>query len=97
MFSKEIKSRIQNTITVIILAALVSVIPFYYNTNAMTSENSRTNQKQDEAINEHETQIQEIKVNQSVEKAEIEQIKESLKRIETKLDRLIEKQQGTIN
>lgn len=97
MFSKEIKARVQNTLAVLVLGALVSIIPFYYNTNAMTNENTQTNQRQDETLLKHESEIREILVNDAVERTETEQIKAALERIESKLDRLIEKQPSTIN
>ncbi len=97
MLTKDIQQKIKNTITVILVGSVLSFIPFYYETNARTKENGFVNKRQDEQLNTHEMEIQNGKINDAVEKVESEQIKASLKRIEAKLDRLIEKEIGLIN
>lgn len=97
MLKKETVSKIKNTMTLIIVGAVISLIPFYFQTRAMTDENSEINEKQEQRLIEHEQQIQESMVNDAIEKTESQQIKEALKRIEDKLDRLIEKEAGSIN
>lgn len=97
MLKKETINKIKSTMTFIIVGSVLSLIPFYFQTRAMTEENRTINEKQEVRLIEHEEQIQESMVNDAVEKTESEQIKEALKRIEDKLDRLIEKEANSIN
>ncbi len=97
MFKKETVQKIKNTLILVIVGSILSFIPFYFDTRAMSNENGIINKKQDERLMQHDLKIQESMINDAVEKAESEQIKETLKRIEAKLDRLIEKEVGLIN
>lgn len=97
MFKKDIIQKIKNAVVVVMVGSLLSFIPFYFETRARTNENSVVNQRQGEQLDKHEAMIQEGKINDAIEKTESEQIKATLKRIESKLDRLIEKEVGLIN
>lgn len=97
MFKKDTIQKIKNTLILVIVGSILSFIPFYFETRAMTNENGIINQKQELRLKEHDTKIQEGVVNDAIEKTESEQIKETLIRIETKLDRLIEKEVSLIN
>lgn len=97
MFKKDTIQKIKNAVVVVFIGSILSFIPFYFETSAMTKENKVVNQLQDERLNAHELQIQDSRINDAIERTESEQIKASLKRIETKLDRLIEKETGLIN
>jgi len=92
MFKKDTIQKIKNALVIVIIGSILSVIPFYFETRAMTNENGMINERQDEQLKEHEKKIQESIVNDAIEKTETEQIKETLDRIEAKLDRLIEKE-----
>ena len=81
-------SKIKETITGILLGGLLTVVPFYFETKAMTEDNHIVNSEQQKQIVSLNNQATEIKVNQAVEKAEIEHNKEILLRIEKKLDEL---------
>lgn len=97
MFKKDTIQKIKNTLILVIVGSILSFIPFYFETRAMTNENGNLNQKQELRLKEHDIKIQESIVNDAIEKTESEQIKETLIRIETKLDRLIEKEVCLIN
>lgn len=81
-------NKIKETIIGIVLACLVSVVPFYFETKAMSNANYLLNTEQEISIKELETETVEIKLKQAVEKSEIEHNKEILLRIEKKVDEL---------
>ncbi len=85
---KTLKDKIKETIIVILLGGLVSVIPFYFETKAITEDNQRLNIRQDEAINELVDETEQIKIDQVLGQSEIRHNKEILLRIEKKLDEL---------
>lgn len=76
----------------LIVGAMVSVVPFYFHTNAMTDQNTQTGKVHTEQLNEVENRLKQLEVKGAVDDTEIRQIKSSLQRIETKIDQLIEKQ-----
>lgn len=92
MFKKETVKKIKDTLIIVIIGAVLSVIPFYFETRAMTNENDAINDRQELILNDHDTKIQQGIVNDAIEKTETKQIKLALERIENKLDRLIEKE-----
>jgi len=81
-------SKIKETVAGILLGGLLTIVPFYFETKAMTEENQLVNSKQQIELISLSEQATEIKVDQAVEKAEIEHNKEILLRIEKKLDEL---------
>lgn len=93
---KALKGKIKEAIIVILLGGLVSVIPFYFETKAMTEDNHRLNIRQDEAINELMDETEQIKLDQALGQSEIRHNKEILLRIEKKLDDL-KKEVKTLN
>lgn len=95
MFEKATVQRIKDTIVLIVLGAIVSIVPFYFQTNAMTKENKAVNDKQTLQINQHNAELKTLEINRAVDATEIKQIKESLDRIEKKLDKLIDEQKST--
>lgn len=81
---------VKQGVLVILISAIFSVVPFYFQTSAMTEQNHQTNITQQLEINETLTKIQNLELQSAVDDTEIKQIKESLQRIEKKIDRLIE-------
>jgi len=95
MFEKATVQRIKDTIVLIVLGAIVSIVPFYFQTSAMTKENKAVNDEQTLQINQHNAELKTLEINRAVDATEIKQIKESLDRIEKKLDKLIDEQKST--
>ena len=95
MFEKATVQRIKDTIVLIVLGAIVSIVPFYFQTSAMTKENKVVNDEQTLQINQHNAELKTLEINRAVDATEIKQIKESLDRIEKKLDKLIDEQKST--
>ncbi len=82
--------RVKQSVVLILIGAVFSVVPFYFQTSAMTEQNRQTNVTQQEEINQTLIRIQDLELQGAVDDTEIKQIKESLQRIEKKIDRLIE-------
>ena len=82
--------KVRQSVLLILIGAVFSVVPFYFNTTAMTEQNRQTNVTQQQEIDETLTRIQNLELQGAVDDTEIKQIKESLERIEKKIDRLIE-------
>lgn len=95
MFEKATVQKIKDTIVLIVLGAIVSIVPFYFQTNAMTKENKAVNDEQTLQINQHNAELKTLEINRAVDATEIKQIKESLDRIEKKLDKLVDEQKST--
>lgn len=95
MFEKATIQKIKDTIVLIVLGAIVSIVPFYFQTSAMTKENKAVNDEQILQINQHNAELKTLEINRAVDATEIKQIKESLDRIEKKLDKLIDEQKST--
>ena len=81
---------VKQGVLLILIGAVFSVVPFYFQTSAMTEQNHQTNITQQQEINETLSKIQNLELQGAVDDTEINQIKESLQRIEKKIDRLIE-------
>ena len=81
---------VKQGVLLILIGAVFSVVPFYFQTSAMTEQNHQTNVTQQQEINETLSKIQNLELQGAVDDTEIKQIKESLQRIEKKIDRLIE-------
>lgn len=86
---KNVLNTIKQLVVGIVLAGLVSLLPFYFETQAMTSANTITNNDQDLVINLIEEEIEILAREAAVEQSERKHNKEALIRIETKLDELI--------
>ncbi len=82
--------KVKQSVVLILIGAVFSVVPFYFQTSAMTEQNRQTNVTQQEEINQTLIRIQNLELQGAVDDTEIKQIKESLQRIEKKIDRLIE-------
>ena len=81
---------VKQGVLLILIGAVFSVVPFYFQTSAMTEQNHQTNITQQQEINETLSKIQNLELQGAVDDTEIKQITESLQRIEKKIDRLIE-------
>lgn len=81
---------VKHGVFLILLGAVLSVVPFYFQTTAMTEQNHQTNISQEQEIEATLSRIQTLELQGAVDNTEIKQIKESLERIEKKIDRLIE-------
>lgn len=84
--------RIRQGVVMILIAAVFSIVPFYFQTSAATGQLQQTNATQDAEITETQRRVQQIELDAAVKQTEIRQIKESLERIERKIDRLIDEQ-----
>lgn len=81
---------VRQSVLLILIGAVFSVVPFYFRTTAMTEQNHQANISQQTEIDQTLTRIQNLELKGAVDDTEIKQIKESLQRIEKKIDRLIE-------
>jgi sensor domain CHASE-containing protein len=88
--NKNLWDNVKQSVLLILIGAVFSVVPFYFQTSAMTEQNHQTNIVQQQEINETFSKIQDLELQGAVDNTEIKQIKESLQRIEKKIDRLIE-------
>lgn len=84
--------KFKHGLLLIALGAITSMVPFYFKTSAMTDSAIQTNTLQTDAIETTKSRVHELEVKGAVDDVEIRQIKESLDRIEKKIDRLIEQQ-----
>lgn len=91
MFSKATWDKIKQNIIVLTFGVIVSVVPFYFQTKAMTEDHDEKIGWQLEELKKQEERLLKLEVQGAVGDTEIEQIKESLQRIEKKIDRLIER------
>ncbi len=88
--SENLWDNVKQSVMLILIGAVFSVVPFYFQTSAMTEQNHQTNIVQQQEISTTLTRIQNLELQGAVDDTEINQIKESLQRIEKKIDRLIE-------
>ena len=87
---KKLWDKVRQGVVLVLIGAVFSVVPFYFQTIAMTEQNRQVNASQQQEINQTLTRIQSLELQGAVDDTEIKQIKESLQRIEKKIDRLIE-------
>ena len=85
---KTLGNKIKQSLVVIVFGILLSIVPFYFETKAMTEDNYKLNIIQDQDIAKLEEQAAETNINQALEKMEIKHNKEILLRIEKKVDEL---------
>ena len=90
VIDKKLWDKVKQGVVLILIGAVFSVVPFYFQTIAMTEQNRQINATQQQEINQTLTRIQNLELQGAVDDTEIKQIKESLQRIEKKIDRLIE-------
>ena len=90
VIDKKLWDKVKQGVVLILIGAVFSVVPFYFQTIAMTEQNRQVNASQQQEINQTLTRIQNLELQGAVDDTEIKQIKESLQRIEKKIDRLIE-------
>lgn len=90
MFWEKTVQKLKDTLVVIALGAVVAVVPFYFETRAMTSEAERINREQTLLLEQTRAELHALEVKGAIDKTEIEQIKQSLDRIEEKIDKLID-------
>ncbi len=81
---------VKQSVLLILIGAIFSVVPFYFQTSAMTEQNHQTNITQQQEIDQTLSKIQDLELKGAIDDTEIKQIKESLLRIEKKIDRIIE-------
>lgn len=81
---------VKQSVLLILIGAIFSVVPFYFRTSAMTEQNHQTNISQQQEIDQTLSKIRDLELKGAVDDTEIKQIKESLIRIEKKIDRIIE-------
>lgn len=91
MFTKETLDKARQGFIAMIFGVVLAVVPFYFHTQAMTEEHSEKLVEQSDILEVQEERLKNLEVQGAVDDAEIEQIKESLERIEKKIDRLIER------
>jgi hypothetical protein len=89
MNMKNSLTMIKQTLIGVLLGGLVSVLPFYYETKAMTLENGVTNLEQDDQLAELTDGIHVLDRDLAIEKTQQQHNSEALIRIEKKLDDLI--------
>lgn len=82
--------KVKQGVIVIVLGAVFAIIPFYFQTGAMTIQNEQTNSEQTKQIEQTQERLRQLEVQKAVDGTEIKQIKESVVRIEKKIDYLIE-------
>lgn len=83
------KNSIRQTVVGIILGGLVAVVPFYFETKAMTEENHQINLSQDKDVISLKQQANNLELQVALERSERIHNEETLERIEKKLDELI--------
>lgn len=80
---------IRKTVVGVILGAFVAVVPFYFETKAMTEENRQINLSQDKDVTFLKESATELELQIALERTERIHNEETLERIEKKLDELI--------
>jgi len=91
--NKSVWDQIKQGALMILVGALFSLIPFYFNTMAMTEQNKLDIEKQSTEFKEIISRVRSLEVNGAVDNTEIRQINLRLERIEKKIDRLIDTEQ----
>jgi uncharacterized membrane protein len=91
MFDKVFLDRIKHSAIVMSFGLVLAVVPFYFQTKAMTENNNEDLTEQSEIQAVQGERLKALEIQGAVYDAEIEQVKESLARIEKKIDRLIER------
>ena len=82
--------KLKDALAVIALGAIIAVIPFYFETRAATSEAERINKQQTVLLEQTRAELHALEIRGAIDNTEIEQIKQSLERIEEKIDKLID-------
>ena len=90
MFDTKTIQKVKDTLVLIVLTAVVSLVPFYFHTSAMTKENKAVNEAQTLEISQTAQSVHALELDRAIDATEIRQIKESLERIERKLDKVIQ-------
>lgn len=91
MLSKESTDKIKQGVIALGFGVVLSVVPFYFQTKAMTEEHQKKLTEQSDLLLIQNSRLNNLEIQGAVDDAEIKQIKESLNRIEKKIDRLIER------
>lgn len=82
--------KVKQSVVALAVGAVFTLIPFYFETSAMTIQNEQTNKEQGTAIEQISNDLHKVELQSAVGDTEIKQIKQQLERIEKKIDRLIE-------
>lgn len=90
MNTQRMLEKVKEGVIFIAVGAIAAMIPFYFQTSAMTTENKQVDTEQTVLIERTQTRVHALELQEAVDVTEIKQIKESLQRIEKKIDRLIE-------
>lgn len=93
MIAKETLDKAVKGFVAMVFGAVLTVVPFYFQTQAKTENHEQTLSDHTESLRLQDERVKELEVQEAVDNAEIKQIKESLDRIESKIDRLIEQGQ----
>lgn len=88
MTTKSSLSNIRQTLIGVLIGGLVSIVPFYFETKAMTLENSKANLEQDVDITVLKEDVIVLDRNVAVEITQRENNGKALERIEKKIDAL---------
>lgn len=86
----QIIDKVKQAIVAVTVGAVFTMIPFYFETSAMTTQNQQTNVTQGQDIEQLSNALHKVELQSAVGDTEIKQIKQQLERIEKKIDRLIE-------
>ena len=91
MFTKSTLEKIKQNVVILTFGMVLSIVPFYFQTKAMTEDHQEKITEQIEALKKQEERLKELEVQGAIDDTEIKQINERLERIEKKIDRLIER------
>lgn len=89
MKTSKVLDKVKQVIVGIVLTGLLALVPFYFESKAMTEDNRAINVRQDSDIAMLEEEAKALNLEVAVEQAERKHNKEALERIERKLDELI--------
>lgn len=95
MVSKKLIERIKHSAVIASIGVFLGVVPFYFQTKAMTEDNNSAVIEHKGVLKEQDEKLNGLEIREAINDTEIQQIKESLDRIEGKIDRLIEREQPT--
>lgn len=90
MTTNEITRKVKDTLVWIAVGALISLIPFYYQTKANIDANYKNSNNNAVELKENKHQLIEVKNSQIVHEERQVQILKRLEKIENKIDYLIE-------
>ena len=87
---QQLWDNLKQGVLLILIGAVFSVVPFYFQTVAQTTQNSQDISGLKTGLEQTRLQLEQTDKTGLVNETEIKQIKASLERIEKKIDRLID-------